>query len=138
MSAYVSFLSLQGNSSVKRIPLIGASKGSVYTFSRKIIRATIEQLLKSFPMRSISHQRKIYGSLCNHLLLLGNNSVKKLTRQRIIVGSVAFYAVRVVSNKNRRLVLRRNTCFWRFFSNPYDMYCRMRLDDDVKGWTGFM
>jgi hypothetical protein len=44
------------------------------------------------------------------LSLLGNGSVKTFRRQWRIVGGEVFYAVRIVSKENRRLVLPRNSC----------------------------
>jgi hypothetical protein len=55
-------------------------------------------------MLFISYQR-IYP--CIPLLLLANNSIKTFPQQRRVVGGVTFYAVRVVSNESRRLVLLR-------------------------------
>jgi hypothetical protein len=45
------------------------------------------------------------------LSLLGNNSVKTFPRQQRNVGGVVFYAVSVISNKRRRLVLPTTSCF---------------------------
>jgi hypothetical protein len=56
---------------------------------------------------------------CIPLSLLGNNSVKTFPRQRRIVGGVVFYAVRVISKENGRLVLLRTACNIIFSSSPW-------------------
>jgi hypothetical protein len=50
-----------------------------------------------------------WGCLCIPQSLLDNMSVKMFPRQQRVVGSVVFYAVRVVSKS--RLVLPRNSCY---------------------------
>jgi hypothetical protein len=97
------------------IPPSLLGNGSVNTFPRQRILATIEELLDaSFSIRSVSYQRRVRGSICVSLSLLGNGSVSTIPRQRRIVGGVCFYAVRVVSKESRRLVLPRTvtSSFW--------------------------
>jgi hypothetical protein len=71
---------------------------------------TTEELLDaSFSMQSMSHERRVCGSVY-HLSLLGKGLVSVFQRQRGIVGGVIFRPVRVVSNRSRRLVLSRTSC----------------------------
>jgi hypothetical protein len=51
--------------------------------------------------------------LCIPFWLPGDGSVNTFPRQRIIVGGVVFYVVRVVSRESRRLVLPRTFSFRR-------------------------
>jgi hypothetical protein len=60
----------------------------------------------SFCTRPVSYHRRVCG-LCIPLSLLGNISLKTCSQKRSIVGGVVFYAVRVVSQEIRQLVLTR-------------------------------
>jgi hypothetical protein len=94
--------------SVTLLSVLG--NGSINTFPRQRIHGTIEELLdSSFSMRSMSYQRRIYGSV--YPLSLLDNSVKTFPGQRRVVGGGFFYSVRVVSKESRRLVLPRTSCF---------------------------
>jgi hypothetical protein len=77
------------------------SNGSVNTFPRQQIHATIEEFLDACVCGSVSVS--LYR-------LLGNIWEKMFPRQRRIVGGVVFYAVRVVSNQSRLLILPRTSC----------------------------
>jgi hypothetical protein len=67
--------------------------------------------------RNTRNSRRIVGRVCLWiclyipLSLLGNNSVKSFPRKWIIVGGVVFYAVRVVSEERRRLVVLKTSCY---------------------------
>jgi hypothetical protein len=64
-----------------------------------------------------SNNRRIVGRmclwvcLCVPLSMLGSNTVKTFSRQRIIVGGVVFYAVGVLSKESRRLMFPITSCF---------------------------
>jgi hypothetical protein len=66
-------------------------------------------------------QESLWVSLCIPLSLLGNGSVNTFPRQREIVGGVVFYAVRVVSKGNRRLILPRTSCYYVFRSDTQEV-----------------
>jgi hypothetical protein len=88
VSVCLSLLSLLGN-------------GWVKTFARQRIHATIEELLDaSFSVRSVSYQKRVFGSVYP-LTLLGNNSVKIYPRRRRLVLGVVFCALRLLSKKSR-------------------------------------
>jgi hypothetical protein len=91
------------------VSLLG--NGSVDTFPRQHIQATIEELLEAcFSIRSVSYQRRVRGSVyVSPLSLLGNCLVNRFPRQRWIVGCVVLYAVRVVSKESRQSVLPRTS-----------------------------
>jgi hypothetical protein len=78
-----------------------------------------EELLEgSFSVRSVSYQRRVCGSVYPPLSLSGNNSVNTFPRQRRIVGGVVSYAVHVVSEKSRRLILYGTSyLIWKEFLN---------------------
>jgi hypothetical protein len=76
--------------------------GSVNTFPRQQIHATIKELLDVC----------VCGPLFTPLSLLGNNSVKTFPQQGINVGGIVFYVVRVISKESRRLILPRTSCFF--------------------------
>jgi hypothetical protein len=74
----------------------------------------------------VSSKESLWVSMCISLSLLGNNSVKTFPSQRRIVDGVIFYAVLVVSNASRLLVLPRTSCsIW----NPHgdNEYCLFGL-----------
>jgi hypothetical protein len=63
-------------------------------------------------LNGVLHKSLPLVHVCVSLLsLLGNGSVKTFPPQRRIFGGVAFYAVRVLSNESRPLVLPRISCF---------------------------
>jgi hypothetical protein len=61
-------------------------------------------------VRALSKE-SLWVSVCILLFLLGNVSVNTFPQQRKAFGDVVFYAVRVVSKKNKSLVLPRTYCF---------------------------
>jgi hypothetical protein len=73
--------------------------GSVNTFPRQQIHATIEELFDAC----------VSGCLLIPLSLLGNSQVKTFPRQRRIVGGVILYAVHVISKESRQLVVPRTS-----------------------------
>jgi hypothetical protein len=92
---------LLGNGSVKCIPLF---------IARQRLGKHITAATNTRNIRRIVGRVCLWVSLCISLSLLGNNSIKMFTRQRIIVGSFVFYTVRVVSKESRRLVLPWTSC----------------------------
>jgi hypothetical protein len=88
------------------------SNGSISKFPWQRIHATIYELLDACVC------------LCIRLSLLGNGSVKTFLRKRRTVGGVVFYAVHVVSEESRRLVLPRSSCF--NSRNPKNCWHRTR------------
>jgi hypothetical protein len=107
VSVCVSLLSLLGKGSVKCIipPLIAGQRLG------KHVPAAMNKRNDRIIVRRIF----LWVYLCIPLLLLGNNSTKTFPRQRRIVGGVFIYAVRVVPNEIRQLILPRTSCF-RYFS----------------------
>jgi hypothetical protein len=81
-------------------------KGSVNTFPRQRIHATIKKLDASFSMRSVPYHRRE----CLPLSLLGKSSVNMFPQQWIIVGGSVFCVVHVVSKESRPLPLPKTTC----------------------------
>jgi hypothetical protein len=94
-SVCVSLLSLLGNGSVKCV--------------RRFIAR--QCLGTHVPAPTNTRHKTIAGRVCLSipLFLLGNNSIKTFLRQRRIVGGFVFCAFRVISNKDRRLVLPRTS-----------------------------
>jgi hypothetical protein len=63
----------------------------------------------SFPMQSVSYQRRVCGSVYPSNIA-GNGSVNMFPQQWRIFGSVVFYAVHVISKESRQLALPRTSC----------------------------
>jgi hypothetical protein len=96
---YVYPLSLLGNGSVNIFPRIINTRNSRRTVRRVVSYAAF-----------VVSKEILWACLCIPLPLLGNGSVKT-SRQRIFVGGVVSYEVRVVSKKSRWLVLPGTFCF---------------------------
>jgi hypothetical protein len=90
-------------------------KGSVKCTPPFVVK---QRLCKHVPVaKNTRNSGRIVGRvclwvcLCIPLPLLGNNSVNTFPRQRKIVGGVVSYAVHVVCEKSRRLVIPRTSCY---------------------------
>jgi hypothetical protein len=91
---YVSFLSMPGKGLVKFTPPF---------VSRKRLGKHVSAV-----KNTRNNTRNIEGMcLFIQVSLVGNNSVKTFPRQRIFVGGAVFYAISVVWNESRRLILPR-------------------------------
>jgi hypothetical protein len=97
----VSLLSLQCNGSVKCIPLFGARR----RLGKHVPAAMNARNNRRINGRVIFYairvlwKESLWVCLCIPLSLLNNNYVRTFLRQRIIVGEVVFFGIRVVSKK---------------------------------------
>jgi hypothetical protein len=81
---------------------------------------TIEESLDaSFFMWSESYQRRVCSLSVYSVSLLGKSLVKTFPRLGRIIGGVIFYAVRVVLNESRLLVLPKTFCLFELLKRNF-------------------
>jgi hypothetical protein len=99
---------------ISKAYFINAWRQSVYPSYHCYVKHGLDKHVPA-AMNTRNHRRIVgrvclWICLCIPLSLLGNNLVKTFPRQLRIVGDVVLYAVRVVSEESRGLVIPR-TCF---------------------------
>jgi hypothetical protein len=104
VSVCVSLLSLLGKGLVKCIPPF---------IARQRLTKHVPMATNTCNNRSIVGCVSLWVCLCIPLSLLCNNSEKMFPRQKRNVEGIVFYAVHVVSEESRQLVLPRTSCFIR-------------------------